>query len=121
VGCRMIDHRGSVSAQDVVQASAILDASDLRMEGNLRERLVHFAINFEQRGLGDFESDDLGGVKARDLRAKFGADGSCHAGDKKDFPFERASDLAFFEAYRGPAKEILDCHLADLASEAALL
>jgi len=89
------------------------------MEGNLRESLAHFAIDFKQRGLGDFESDDPGGVKASDLSAKLGADGSCRAGNEDDFAFERATDLAFFKVHRSPSQEILDCHLADLASEAA--
>jgi hypothetical protein len=117
----MIDHRRLVLPQDIEQASAILDASNLRMEGNLRESPAYFPIDFKQGRFGDFESDNPGGVKACDLSTKFGTDGSRRTSDKNDFPFERASDLAFFEAHRGPTQEILDCHLADLASQAAPL
>jgi len=121
VGSGMIDNLWPILTQDVVQAGAILNAPNLRIEADLRERLAHFAINFEQRGLGDFKSDNPGGVKASDLPAELGADGSCCAGDEYDFAFERATNLVFFKVYRGPTQQILDCHLADLASEAALL
>ena len=90
VGGGVIDDRRRVLAQDLVQASAILDAADLGVEGRIRERLAHFAIDFEQRGFGDFESDDAGGVEACDLPAEFGADGARRAGDQDDFAFERA-------------------------------
>jgi hypothetical protein len=121
VGSGMIDNLWPILTQDVVQAGAILNAPNLRMEGNLRESLAHFAIDFEQRGLGDFKSDNPGRVKACDLSAKFGTDGSRRAGNEDDFAFERATNLVFFKAYRGPSQEILDCHLADLTSEAAPL
>jgi hypothetical protein len=75
----------------------------------------------EEHALSDFESNNSCGVEARDLPAEFGADGSCCAGDEDHLALERGTNLSFFETYRSPSKKILDCHLANLASEAASL
>src|ERR1022692_2391154 len=118
VGGGMIDHRWRVLAQDLVQAGAILYAPDLRVEGRFREGLAHFAVDFEQGGLGDFESNNSGGVEACNLPAEFGADGPGRAGDQYDFASEHAADLVLFQLHGVAAEQILNRHLADLSREA---
>ena len=47
VGCGMINHIRFVELKDLVQAVAILNASDLGVKRNMRKRLTHFAIDLE--------------------------------------------------------------------------
>ena len=59
--------------------------ADLGIKGDGRDGLAHFAVDFEQGGLGDVKSDDTGGVETCDLAAEFGADGAGGAGDEDGF------------------------------------
>ena len=60
-------------------------------DGDLRQRMHHFGDAQEQ-----VAAQLAGGVKARDLAAKFGTDRTRRAGDKNNFAFECATNLAFF-------------------------
>jgi hypothetical protein len=109
-----------MEAKDIVEASAILDASNLGVKRNLWERGTHFLFDFEQRRLGDIEANDPGRVKARNLAAKFRADRSRRAGNEDDSAFECAADLIFFEAYWCSAQKILYRHFPNLANQATI-
>src|SRR5579872_6125584 len=113
----MVDGRGCVLAQDFVQASAVLYAADLGVERDVGEGLAHLAVNFEQRGLGNFESDNAGGLEACDLPAEFGADRSGGAGHENDFATEGGADIALVKANRVAAQEVFDSDVADLIGQ----
>src|ERR1700722_19312667 len=103
----MVNHRRFVVLKDFVQAIAILNASDLRIEGNKRKGLTHFAFNFKQRGLCDFKSNDSSRLKTGDLPAKFEPYRSGRAGHENNFALQRAPYRILFEVYGRAAKKIL--------------
>jgi hypothetical protein len=116
----MINDGWSVLVENVVQARTVLHVPDLGVEGDLRESLFHFAIDLEQWRLGNFKSHDSGGVKARDLAAKFGSNGSSSASHENHLTLEHVANLTYFKSDRVSAQEIFDCNFANLANQAAL-
>jgi hypothetical protein len=116
----MIKDGGSVLAENVVQARSVLHVPDLGVEGNLRESLFHFAIDLEQWRLGNFKSHDSGGLKARNLPAKFGSNGSRSPSHENHLTLELIANSTYFKPDRVSAQEIFDCNFANLANQAAL-
>ena len=51
---------GAMVMDHFVQAAAVLDASDLGVEGDMRERLAHLAVDFQERSFRDFKADNRG-------------------------------------------------------------
>ena len=100
-------------------AIGVLDAADFGMEGDAAGTTARISrSNFEERGFGDLEADDAGGLKARDLAAKFGADRSRGSGYEHDLVPERDANRVLFQMDRRAAEKVLDRHVADLASQA---
>ena len=116
----MVDDGGPVLDENVVKARTVLHVPDLGVEGDLREPLFHFAIDLEQWRLGDFKSHDSSGLKARNLPAKLGSNGSRGPGHENDFALEHFANSANFKPDRVAAKEIFDCYFTNLANQAAL-
>src|SRR5208337_3361390 len=88
----MINDGWSVLAENVVQAHTVLHVPDLGVERDLRESLFHFAIDLEQRRLGNFKSYDSGGLKTRNLPAKFRSNGSSSTSDENDLTLEHIAN-----------------------------
>ncbi len=88
----MIDHSRFIMPEDFVQAIAVLNASDFRVERNKGKGLTHFAIDLEEGRFRNLKSDNPGRVETRNLPAKFETDRSGRAGDENDFSFQRAPD-----------------------------
>src|ERR1700683_5441740 len=80
VGGGVVNHGRFVELKDFVQAIAILNASNLRIKGNERKGLAHFAFDFEQRGFCNLKSNDSSRMKTGDLPAKFESYRSGRAG-----------------------------------------
>jgi hypothetical protein len=116
----MVNDGGFVLAEDVVQAHTVLHVPDFRVEGDLRKSLFHFTIDLEKWGLGNFKAHDSGGLKARNLPAKFGSDGTGSPSHENDPTLERITNSAYFKAHRVSAKEIFDGNFTNLARQSTL-
>src|ERR1019366_4594385 len=114
---RVIEDGRAVLLQDFGQALLVLDAADLRVEGDVGKELAHFAIEVEQGGFGDLKTDDGTRVEARDLAAQFRADGARGAGDKDRVAGEFTGNSVVIEADRDAAEEVFDGYIADLSGE----
>src|ERR1700753_4071722 len=79
-GC-MIDDRGAMPPQDLIETAAILDATDLWPEVQLWKCLSKLPINLKERCLRNFVTDDLARTKTRNLSAEFRANRTRSAGD----------------------------------------
>ena len=99
VGGCVINNRRRVLVQNLIEASAILDATNLGVERSVWVGMAHLAIELEQGGLGDFEPDDAGSAETDDLAAQFRTDGTAGTGYEHDFALNRGADPVFFKAY----------------------
>src|SRR5215471_1213617 len=112
----MIDDGWAIAPKNLIQASAILNATNLGPEVQSWIRFSKLLIDFKQGRLGNLVADNCARTKTSDLSAEFRPDGAGRTGNHHHLIPEFLSKCTLIEPHGSAAEQIFQGNIANFRS-----